>query len=313
MGSDFLKKMVYSINIIKKIYQKGRKSRWDLTVCGIDFYHLMNWLIIYSFFGWVWETCYVSVKSGKFVNRGFINGPLCTIYGFGAVSVYVILKPFSDNLLYLYLGGVVVATALEYVTAVLMESIFHTSWWDYSDNKFNFQGRICLGASLGWGAFTVILFKVLHPLVESIVILYPVYVGEIGICVIGVGYVVDFAFSAAAAFRIHEKLPVIEAAMEQAKGEMLVKMHEKIASVGFAKEATLESVKERLGDVEVLKEMEQKRAAITAEISAELQKRKEAMAAKVGHNMQRFVKAYPNLNRGYKLHNLKNLRNKKEK
>lgn len=286
---------------------------WDLTVCGIDFYHLMNWLIIYSFFGWVWETCYVSVKSGKFVNRGFINGPLCTIYGFGAVSVYVILRPFSDNLLYLYLGGVVVATALEYVTAVLMESIFHTSWWDYSDNKFNFQGRICLGASLGWGAFTVILFKVLHPLVESIVILYPVYVGEIGICVIGVGYVVDFAFSAAAAFRIHEKLPVIEAAMEQAKGEMLVKMHEKIASVGFAKEATLESVKERLGDVEVLKEMEQKRAAITAEISAELQKRKEAMAAKVGHNMQRFVKAYPNLNRGYKLHNLKNLRNKKEK
>ena len=286
---------------------------WDLTVCGIDFYHLMNWLIIYSFFGWVWETCYVSVKSGKFVNRGFINGPLCTIYGFGAVSVYVILRPFSDNLLYLYLGGVVVATALEYVTAVLMESIFHTSWWDYSDNKFNFQGRICLGASLGWGVFTVILFKVLHPLVESIVILYPVYVGEIGICVIGVGYVVDFAFSAAAAFRIHEKLPVIEAAMEQAKGEMLVKMHEKIASVGFAKEATLESVKERLGDVEVLKEMEQKRAAITAEISAELQKRKEAMAAKVGHNMQRFVKAYPNLNRGYKLHNLKNLRNKKEK
>lgn len=286
---------------------------WDLTVCGIDFYHLMNWLIIYSFFGWVWETCYVSVKSGKFVNRGFINGPLCTIYGFGAVSVYVILRPFSDNLLYLYLGGVVVATALEYVTAVLMESIFHTSWWDYSDNKFNFQGRICLGASLGWGAFTVILFKVLHPLVESIVILYPVYVGEIGICVIGVGYVVDFAFSAAAAFRIHEKLPVIEAAMEQAKGEMLVKMHEKIASVGFAKEATLESVKERLGDVEVLKEMEQKRAAITAEISAELQKRKEAMAAKVGHNMQRFVKAYPNLNRGYKLHNLKKLRNRKEK
>lgn len=286
---------------------------WNLTVCGIDFYHLMNWLIIYSFFGWVWETCYVSVKSGKFVNRGFINGPLCTIYGFGAVSVYMILRPFSDNLLYLYLGGVVVATALEYVTAVLMESIFHTSWWDYSDNKFNFQGRICLGASLGWGAFTVILFKVLHPFVESIVILYPVYVGEIGICVIGVGYVVDFAFSAAAAFRIHEKLPVIEAAMEQAKGEMLVKMHEKIASVGFAKEATLESVKERLGDVEVLKEMEQKRAAITAEISAELQKRKEAMAAKVGHNMQRFVKAYPNLNRGYKLHNLKKLRNRKEK
>ena len=286
---------------------------WELAINGVDFYHIANWFYIYSFLGWLWETCYVSVRKGKLVNRGFINGPLCTIYGCGALAVYLILLPISDNLLLLFVGGVVVATALEYVTAVLMENIFHTSWWDYSDNKFIFQGRICLGASLGWGAFTVILFKVLHPLVESIVILYPVYVGEIGICVIGVGYVVDFAFSAAAAFRIHEKLPVIEAAMEQAKGEMLVKMHEKIDSVGFAKEATLESVKERLGDVEVLKEMEQKRAAITAEISAELQKRKEAMAAKVGHNMQRFVKAYPNLNRGYKLHNLKNLRNKKEK
>ena len=130
---------------------------------------------------------------------------------------------------------------------------------------------------------------------------------------IGIAYVVDFGFSAAAAFRIQEKLPVIEAAMEQAKDEMLVKMHEKIAGVGFAKEATLESVKERLGDVEVLKEMEQKRAAAVAEISAELQKKKEAMAAKVGHNMQRFVKAYPNLNRGHKLHNLKNIRNRKEK
>ena len=286
---------------------------WDLSVLGIDVYHLLNWLIIYSFFGWVWETCYVSVKSGKFVNRGFINGPLCTIYGFGAVSVYAILKPVSDNILYLYVGGVVVATALEYVTAVLMESIFHTSWWDYSDNKFNFQGRICLGASLGWGFFTVLLFKVLHPVVETVVALYPVFVGEIGVCVIGVGYVIDFAFSAAAAFRIHEKLPVIEAAMEQAKDEMLVRMHEKVASVGFAKEATLESVKERLADVEVLREMEQKRAAVAAEISAELQKRKEAMAAKAGHNMRRFVKSYPNLNRGYRLHNLKNIRDKKEK
>lgn len=171
----------------------------------------------------------------------------------------------------------------------------------------------CLGASLGWGFFTVLLFKVLHPIVEYIVALYPVFIGEIGVCVIGIGYVVDFSFSVAAAFHIHEKLPIIEAAMEQAKDEMLVRMHEKVASVGFAREATLESVKERLEDVEVLKEMEQKRAAIAAEFSAELQKKKEAMAAKVGYNMQRFVKAYPNLNRGYKLHNLKKLRNRKEK
>ena len=124
---------------------------WDFTINGVDFYHIANWFYIYSFLGWLWETCYVSVRKGKLINRGFINGPLCTIYGCGALAVYLILLPISDNLLLLFVGGVVVATALEYVTAVLMENIFHTSWWDYSDNKFNFQGRICLGCSLGGG------------------------------------------------------------------------------------------------------------------------------------------------------------------
>lgn len=138
---------------------------WDFTIRGVDVYHILNWFFIYSFLGWVWETGYVSVKHGKFVNRGFVSGPFCTIYGFGALSVYLILKPVSDNLFLLYVGGVIVATALEYVTAVLMESIFHTSWWDYSDQKYNFQGRICLGVSLGWGVFTVALFRIIHPVV----------------------------------------------------------------------------------------------------------------------------------------------------
>ena len=285
---------------------------WDLSVMGVDFYHIINWFIIYSFFGWVWETCYHSIKTGKYVNRGFINGPFCTIYGCGAVSVYLILRPVSDNLLFLFVGGIVVATVLEYLTAVLMESIFHTSWWDYSDKKFNFQGRICRGASLGWGFFTVMLFKVLHPVVEYIVSCYPVFIGEIGVCVIGAAYLVDFGFSAAAAFRIHEKLPVIEQALERAKDEMLVRMHEKIAGVELARGATLESVKAKLEDVEVLKEMERVRAAVMGEIAAELQSKKEAMAAKIGYNMQRYVKSYPNLNRGYRLHNLKKKDRKKD-
>ncbi|MDY4692707.1 MAG: hypothetical protein SO401_03975 [Blautia sp.] len=279
---------------------------WDLTIRGVDFYHLISWFFVYSFLGWLWETCYVSAKCGKYVNRGFVNGPLCTIYGFGALCVYLILKPFEDNYLLLFLGGIVVSTVLEYVTAVLMESVFHTSWWDYSDKKFNFQGRICLGASLGWGFFTILLFKVLHPIAEYIVGLFPVFVGKIAVCVITAGYGVDFCFSAAAAFRLHDKLPAIEQALEQARDEMLVKMHKKLAGMEFAKASTLENVKERLEDVNVLKEIEQKRLALASELNDELQRRKEAMAAKLGHNMRRFVKAYPNLNRRYRLHNQKN-------
>ena len=274
---------------------------WETTINGVDLYHLINWFFIYSFLGWLWETCYVSAKRGELINRGFVIGPVCTIYGFGALGVYLILNPVSDNLAYLFFGGIVVATLLEYVTAVLMESIFHTSWWDYSDKKFNFQGRICLGASLGWGFFTVLLFRVLHPLVESIVALYPMIVGEIGVCIASVVYAVDFSFSAAAAFHLQEKIPVLEQSLEQAKGELLVRMHEKLSAVEMSRDLTMDALKERLVDAEILKEIEEKRAVFMKELSEELGAKKKAMAAKLGHNTRRFVNAYPNLNRGYKL------------
>lgn len=199
---------------------------WDFTIRGVDIYHILNWFFIYSFLGWVWETGYVSVKHGKFVNRGFVSGPFCTIYGFGALSVYLILKPVSDNLFLLYVGGVIVATALEYVTAVLMESIFHTSWWDYSDQKYNFQGRICLGVSLGWGVFTVALFRIIHPVVESIVALYPVIVGKIAVTAIGIYWMVDFCFSAAAASKLHARIPVWEKTLEEMQNEIVMKIRE---------------------------------------------------------------------------------------
>ena len=88
---------------------------WTLTINGIDIYHIISWFLIYSFLGWVWETAYVSLKEGEFINRGFINGPLCTIYGHGAVTVYLILKPLEANTILLYFGGMIVATLLEYL------------------------------------------------------------------------------------------------------------------------------------------------------------------------------------------------------
>ena len=280
-----------------------------ITFRSMNISQLVIWFFIYSFLGWLWETCYVSAKEGEWVNRGFINGPFCTIYGCGALAVYLVLYPFQENLLILYFGGVIVATALEYVTAVLMENIFHTSWWDYSDNKFNFQGRICLGCSLGWGLFTVGLFRVLHPVVQEFTELYTRRTGEVAVCVITVVYIVDFAFSAAAAFHLHERIPAWEQALDQMRVELLVQAREKMENLeessGLSRERIkkqLESKLGRLDDVALIKELEEKRTAMMSDISEELQKRKEAMAGKVSHNMQRFVKAYPNLNRGYKIH-----------
>lgn len=280
---------------------------WNLTIAGVDLYDIISWFIIYSFFGWVWETSYVSLKEGEYINRGFINGPFCTIYGAGAISVYLILKPVEQNLLLLFLGGIVVATVLEYFTAVLMESIFHTSWWDYSDKKFNFQGRICLGASLGWGFFTVGLFRILHPVVEDIVAMYPVYIGEIGICVIGAGYLVDFCYSASAAFHLRERIPLLEQELEKKQVELMLKVNQRMNSLEFSKGLSLEALKEKMEDSELLSIMDQKRRAMAQEFAGELKAYRNSLISRIGHryNTRRFMKAYPHLNRGYRLHHEK--------
>lgn len=280
---------------------------WNYTINGIDLYHIMNWFIIYSFFGWIWETSYVSLKEGEYINRGFINGPFCTIYGCGALSVYLILRPVEQNLLFLFLGGITVATILEYLTAVLMESIFHTTWWDYSDNRFNFQGRICLGASLGWGILTVILFRVLHPVVEDIVALYPVIAGEIGIILFAVGYFIDFCFSAAAAFHLRDRIPLLEHELEKKQVELMLRVNQRLNSLEFSRGASLDTLKDRMEDLEVLRSLDERRRSMSKEFASELKAYRKTLTAraKIGHNAKRFFRAYPHLNRGYRLHHEK--------
>lgn len=277
----------------------------DYTIRGIDLYHIINWFIIYSFLGWIWETSYVSLKEGEYINRGFVNGPFCTIYGCGAISVYLILKPVEQNLLFLFLGGTAVATALEYITAVLMETIFHTTWWDYSDNKFNFQGRICVGASLGWGLLTVILFRILHPVVEDIVSIYTVTVGQIGILVLAVAYLIDFCFSAAAAFQLRDRISILEHELEKKQVELMLKFHQRLNLLEFSKEMPSDIIRERMEDMDYLQSFIRRHSSMTREISKELKSYHKTLTAKIGHNTRRFIKAYPHLNRGYRLHHEK--------
>ena len=182
----------------------------SFEILGVDLYHILSWFIVYSFMGWIWESCYVSAKSKKWVNRGFVSGPFVTIYGVGAVTVYVILRPVAGNILELYFAGVAVATILEYVTGVLMEAIFHTNWWDYSGKKFNFQGKICLGSSVAWGFFTLILFYIFQPFVGNLVEMVPRKTGIVLVYIWLAGYTVDFAFSAAAAFDLRNKMKKLD-------------------------------------------------------------------------------------------------------
>ena len=118
---------------------------------------------IYSFLGWVCECIYCSIAQRKIINRGFLAGPYCPIYGFGAVFVLVLLQPFMDNPLIVFLLGVLITSTLEYITSVVMEKIFHTRWWDYSHYKYNINGRVCLLNSFLFGVMSLFVVYIVHP------------------------------------------------------------------------------------------------------------------------------------------------------
>lgn len=132
-------------------------------------YSAAQWLLIfyiYCFCGWVFESAVVSVQQKRPVNRGFLRGPMLPIYGFGATIMLHVSLPLAGHPVQIYFAGMVVATAFEYVVGVVMEAIFKVKYWDYSEHRFQFQGRICLQSSLAWGVLSVLLVYVLHPPVE---------------------------------------------------------------------------------------------------------------------------------------------------
>ena len=106
-------------------------------------YRLLWIFFIYAFLGWCTEVSYAALVTGTFVNRGFLNGPVCPIYGFGVVIVLTCLTPLAGSLPLLFLGSVVLTSALEWLTGFALEKLFHQRWWDYSDEPFNLSGYIC--------------------------------------------------------------------------------------------------------------------------------------------------------------------------
>ncbi len=125
------------------------------------------WLMVYSFFGWVYETILCSAAQRKLVNRGFLLGPICPIYGCGAVLIILVLGRGTENVLGLFLSGAMLTCTLEYATSYLMEKLFHARWWDYSKRRYNLNGRVCLEGALVFGTFSVLLVRWIHPAVSA--------------------------------------------------------------------------------------------------------------------------------------------------
>lgn len=151
---------------------------WDTKFLGFDYYFIFYNFFLYSFFGWIYESVLVSVKKKTWVNRGFLNGPMIPLYGAGATIVYILLGVRTENAVLVFLEGMILASILEYITSFLMERIFHAKWWDYSQNRYNLHGRICVMASLFWGFLSILMTEVLQPLMNQLIANIPRLQGE---------------------------------------------------------------------------------------------------------------------------------------
>jgi len=131
------------------------------------------WFIFYSVIGWTIETLLFAIRDKKSVKRGFLFGPLCPIYGTGAVVCTLLLYGRVTNFFLLFAIGLVLCDTIEYITSFVMEKAFHAKWWDYSNQKFNIKGRICLASSLLFGGGVALLIKFIQPAVESVTLKIP--------------------------------------------------------------------------------------------------------------------------------------------
>ncbi len=155
--------------------------------------------MVYGFVGWCWETPYVSIKQRKVVNRGFLNGPFIPIYAFGALFIIrseaflQLILPSNAMLQFLLvvLYASIMSSILEYVTSYVLEQAFHTKWWDYSDKKFNLNGRICLVYSIGWGFVGFSIIKWIHPVVQSLIAGISIKIGTMVLIIYCFMFIVD--------------------------------------------------------------------------------------------------------------------------
>lgn len=276
-------------------------------------YHALWVFFIYAFLGWCTEVSYAATKTGKFVNRGFLNGPWCPIYGFGVVIVLAFLEPLKDNLFLLFLGSVVLTSALEWLTGFLLEKLFAQRWWDYSNEPFNLSGYICLRFSLAWGFACLFVVKLLHPTVLLFIRLIPHLVGLVLLGILMVVMAIDLAATVSAIAKLNRRLALIDELAGRIReasndfGEDLAERVLDAAEKGADWREDLEEISDRLAqrreelsdDLDELKDDFQARLdARKAQNRQQLQEWKDSVQAlmdKESFGQKRLLKAFPSL------------------
>lgn len=213
-----------------------------------SWYQWLTFFFIYCFFGWIFESTYVSLKKRQFVNRGFLRLPLLPLYGTGAVMMLWVSLPVKDNLFLVYVSGVVAATVLEYVTGWGMERLFKMKYWDYSNQRFNVKGYICLSSSIAWGFLTILLTEVIHRPIERYVLGLPLMVNLVCVIVVSLLFAADTAESVKAALDLAKVLDAMTN-MRAELDDIQVQMALLKAETAQRMEEAREEASQKLGQV----------------------------------------------------------------
>lgn len=179
---------------------------------------------LYSLFGWAFESAYCSIRSKKVINRGFLFGPLCPIYGFGSLLIILVLTPVIHSPLLVYLFSVLLTSIFEYAVSLLLEVLFKKSWWDYSNQKLNINGRVWLVASAAWGFLALFLVCLLHPQILRLIRILSEPVKWIIAVALIAGVLTDLTFSVRNTVMFNremKRLSELSARIDRLKDELL--------------------------------------------------------------------------------------------
>ena len=171
---------------------------------------MFHMFCIWSFIGWCIEVCYMTLETGEYQNRGFLNMPICPIYGFGVLMVVTFFRPLENTFLLLFAATTILCTTFELLVGLGMEKLFNTRWWDYSHERFNFKGYICLKVSLLWGLGCVIVVRIVQPMIERLIDITPVKVGMVLLVIMSVLILIDVAASICAVNNLNNRLKQID-------------------------------------------------------------------------------------------------------
>ena len=260
----------------------------------MSIYYSILYFFVYGFLGWCTEVIFAAFKQHRFVNRGFLNGPICPIYGVGVTLVIACLEAFQSNLLLLYISSVILVTVLEGVTGWAMDKLFHNKWWDYSKLPFNIGGYVCPLFSLIWGVACVFIVYFVHPLIHQVLSLIPHTAGIALIAILGIALLSDMIVTTSAIVKFNQYLELLKHITDELhaiSNQIGAELYQNVMHVLDMQESS----RQKLDDVK-LEVSEEIRMQIV-----ELKTRAQNLGEKVPKPARRLLKAFPKLeSRNYK-------------